>query len=45
MARKIKAKATSVMTTQWTVLTVEALYCLSVYNLGPVIMWGKELVV
>lgn len=44
MAKKIKAQATSVITTRWTVLTLEALYFLTVYNLGPVAMLAKELV-
>lgn len=48
MARKIKAhvqsKAHSVLTTRLTVLTAEACYFLTVYNLGPVAMWAKELV-
>lgn len=43
MAKSIKAQATSVITTRWTVLTSEALYFLTVYNLGPVLMWSKEL--
>lgn len=44
MAKRIKAQATSAMTTRWTVLTSEALYFLTVYNLGPVAMFAKELV-
>ena len=48
MAKKIKAhmhhKATAAMTTRASVLTSEALYFLTIYNLGPVMMWAKELV-
>ena len=44
MAKKIKAKAVSAVTTRLTILTLEAIYFLTVYNLSPVAMWVKETV-
>ncbi len=48
MAKRMKVTvqktATCVATTRYTALTLEAIYFLTAYNLGPVMMWAKELI-